>query len=236
MTKLFLIRHGENQANLTKEFSHRKVDYPLNAKGRLQAEQTAEALSRQGIEAIYSSPLRRALETASVIGARLDLPVTVFEEFREINVGDLEEQPPTAESWRFHDSILRAWFMGEYGVAFPGGEDYYTLHARAMAGFRTVVTNHPQGNVVVVAHGGIFTATAKALCPTVDLAALLRQENHNCSISIVQFPADAGDRSAQGALHGSLVQWAAWDHLHGEAAAVVSGSPAKDFFAAPLPA
>ena len=60
MTHLYLIRHGENLANLTKEFSYRKVDYSLTPKGKLQAEQTARTLQDRGIAAVYSSPLRRA--------------------------------------------------------------------------------------------------------------------------------------------------------------------------------
>ena len=48
MTHLYLIRHGENLANLTKEFSYLKVDYPLTPKGKLQAAQTALLLQDRG--------------------------------------------------------------------------------------------------------------------------------------------------------------------------------------------
>ena len=228
MTHLFLIRHGENQANLTKEFSHRKVDYPLTPKGELQAEQTADFLRPQGIAAVYSSPLRRAMETAAIIGATFGLPVTVLEQFREINVGVLEEQPPTEENWRLHNNTLRAWVRGDYALAFPGGEDYYTLFARAMVGYRTVLASHPDQKVVIVAHGGIFTSTIKALCPESDLLALLKQENHNCSITEVQL---ALDPAAAAGVHGHLVRWAAADHLTGYAAEVVAPTPDQAFFA-----
>src|SRR5438046_2904114 len=91
---LYLIRHGENPANLTKEFSYKLVDYSLTTKGRVQAEQTALFFRDKHIDEIYSSPLRRAKETADIISEELHVPVTVMEQFREINIGDLEGKPP----------------------------------------------------------------------------------------------------------------------------------------------
>ena len=227
MTRLYLIRHAENTANLTKEFSHRKVDYSLTDKGRLQAEQTAKRLSDEGIRAVYSSPLRRAQETAAYIGAACAQEVIVMEQFREINVGILEERPPTAENWAEHNEVLRAWRRGQLDTRFPDGEDYHMLWQRAAEGYRTVVTAHPTEAVAIVAHGGVFTATIKALCPDVDLAELFRQENHNCSITVVDVTLD------DNVLRGQLRQWAAYDHLHGVAAEMVSGSPSPDFFTKP---
>ena len=79
---LFVVRHGENPANVNREFSYKLVDYSLNEKGIQQAEETAVYFLDKGIHEIYSSPLRRALETAEIIAAPLGLPVTVMEEFR----------------------------------------------------------------------------------------------------------------------------------------------------------
>lgn len=98
MTTLYLVRHGENVANLTKEFSHRAVDYSLTDKGRAQAAQTADFFRGHAIDAVYSSPLRRARETAEAIAAVVGKPVTVVEDFREINVGVLEGQAPAPNS------------------------------------------------------------------------------------------------------------------------------------------
>ena len=80
---LYLVRHGENLANLTREFSYRKVDYPLTERGVRQAEQTAAHFASLGarpggrpIDAIFSSPLKRALQTAEIIGAATGHAVT----------------------------------------------------------------------------------------------------------------------------------------------------------------
>jgi broad specificity phosphatase PhoE len=65
--KLELIRHGENKANITREFSCKTVDYPLTEKGKIQAKQTAEALANLKMDKIVSSPLLRAKQTAEAI-------------------------------------------------------------------------------------------------------------------------------------------------------------------------
>ncbi len=226
MTQLYLVRHGENLANLTKEFSHRAVDYPLTAKGVLQAEQTARFLADKGISAIYSSPLRRAAETAQHLADLLGQPVIVSEAFRELNVGDLEGQPPTAEAWAAHNEVLRAWRRGELETAFPGGENFLQMWQRVSAGFQQVVQRHPDEAVAIFAHGGVFASSVKALCPNVDLSGVLRQENHNCSISEIDVAL-----GADGKLHGELVYWAACHHISGEAADFVSGLPSPEFFA-----
>lgn len=229
MTHLYLIRHGENLANITKEFSYRKVDYPLTPKGRLQAEQTATRLADKGIAAVYSSPLRRAVETAAALASRIGQEVIVLEQFRELNVGDLEGQPPTPEAWTAHNAVLAAWRRGELDVAFPGGENFYAVWQRVADGYRQVVTAHPDAPVAIFAHGGVFATTVKALCRDIDLAEVLRQENHNCSISEI----DAELRGGQ--LQGRLICWAACDHLAGEAADFVPGSPPQEFFQGPTP-
>src|SRR5512142_223625 len=122
MNRLYLVRHGENPANLTKEFSYRRVDYGLTPKGSLQAKQTAELFKRQAIHAVYSSPLKRAAETAGIIAGELGLRVEIVEDLREVNVGDLEGQPVTPELWAHHDSIIADWLGGKPETRFPSGE------------------------------------------------------------------------------------------------------------------
>ena len=78
MNRLYLVRHGENPANLTKEFSYRRVDYGLTPKGVLQARQTAEFFKGKAVHAVYSSPLKRAAETAGIIAAELELRVEII--------------------------------------------------------------------------------------------------------------------------------------------------------------
>ena len=110
MNTIYLVRHGENKANITKEFSYKKVDYPLTTKGILQAQQTADFFKDKAIDEVYASPLRRARETAEIIASTLDLQVTVIENFREVNVGALEGRPPDADNWAIHNRIVADWY------------------------------------------------------------------------------------------------------------------------------
>ncbi len=218
MNRLYLVRHGENPANLTKEFSYRRVDYGLTPKGFLQAKQTAESFKKKAIHAVYSSPLKRAAETAGIIAAELGLRVEIIENLSEVNVGDLEGQPVTPELWAYHDSIIAAWLGGKPETRFPNGENYFMLWQRTQAAFEKIVAGREGQNLVVVGHGGMFSFTLHDLCPGVDLNVLRATENHNCSITEVEI------ESRNGRLSGRLIAWARFDHLHGVAAELVSGT------------
>jgi 2,3-bisphosphoglycerate-dependent phosphoglycerate mutase len=219
MTKLYLVRHGENLANITKEFSYRAVDYPLTPKGVLQAEQTAEYFADKGVDTIYTSPLLRASQTAEIFARRLAVPVHLRETLREINVGSLEGAS-TPENWALYHRISAAWYAGQAEVAFPDGEDLRMVAARFLGCAGEIVAAHPGGSIVVVGHGGVYTACIALLCPEVDLPALLTQPNHNCSITDVE-----ATLTEDGRVQGILREWAACGHLHGVAAEVVSALP-----------
>ena len=222
MHTLYLIRHGENTANITKEFSHRLVDYPLTPKGVLQAQQTGEYFRDKLIDAIYCSPLKRAIETAEIIGRAIGIQPMIMEEFREVNVGALEVLGGSPENWNMHDSIVRAWFEGQPDLMFPEGENYHMLLERMRAGVERILREQDGKRSIIVGHGGIFTFTLKDICREVDLAMLITSYGHNCSITEIEMHA------VDGRLDGVLKRWAAFDHLSGEAAAFVTGHLAMD--------
>lgn len=219
MTKLYLVRHGENLANITKEFSYRAVDYPLTPKGAVQAEQTAEYFADKGVDAIYTSPLLRARQTAEIITRRIPVPVHLREELREINVGSLEGAS-TPENWALYHRISAAWYVGRAEAAFPDGEDLRMVVARFLGCVGEVVAAHPGCCAVIVGHGGVYTACIALLCPEVDLPELLVQPNHNCSITEVE-----ATLTGDGRIEGVLRDWASCSHLHGVAAEVISAVP-----------
>jgi len=219
MNRLYLVRHGENLANVTKELSCRKVNYPLNVKGLLQAQQTAEYFADKGIHELYSSPLVRAVQTAQVIGQRLALPVTIMDEFLEMDLGTLEGPPITAGRWAQHDRIIDRWFAGDRRAPFPGGEDLETLWRRLQAGYMRVVAGKNGRNIVIVGHAGAFIFTLPDLCHVVDMQWLRSHPNHNTSVTEICVEA------CNGHLEGKLVTWASCDHLHDTASQLTFGTP-----------
>jgi probable phosphoglycerate mutase len=215
-TTLYLVRHGENPANLTREFSYKKIDYPLTELGVRQAEQTASYFANlndgQRIDAIFSSPLRRARQTAEIIGAATGHDISIVEEFREINCGDFDGVPPTDAMWEHHDQILRSWRDGDHDARFPGGEDFHMLRARARAGLAQAVAGRAGQQIVIVAHGGIIGASLKDICRDLDDDLVWRVPNRNCAVTELELHADHPDGDFATAW-GVLKRWADCGHL-----------------------
>jgi broad specificity phosphatase PhoE len=220
MNTLYLVRHGENRANITKEFSHKKVDYPLTEKGVLQARQTAEYFKDRDVDEVYSSPLKRAIQTAEIIAATKGLPVTIVESLREVNSGDLENVPPTEETWRTYLETVQGWNEGKPEVALPGGENYFILANRIQTAFDKIVGDKDGRQIVVSGHGGIFTAAIGLLCKNVEPDELRSAHYNNCAISQIEV-----GRRPNGELEGMLIGWAYCDHLSGRAAELVPPIP-----------
>jgi broad specificity phosphatase PhoE len=159
------IRHGENRANLTGELSCLRIDYPLTGRGVAQAAEVAERLSVETVPAaIYSSPLRRATQTADIIAGRLGLPVVTLEDLRELDVGDLEGRSDE-EAWRTYLDIAYAWLAGDHDRRYPGGEDFHQVITRVSRALRRAA-GHPAGSrVLMIAHDGLIRVALPALCP-----------------------------------------------------------------------
>src|SRR5688500_17614247 len=215
---IYLVRHGENLANITKEFSHRLVDYSLTPKGIVQAEQTAAYFRDRHVDELYSSPLNRAVETAEIIARAKGLPFTVMENFREVNVGSLEGGPPTKENWQIYTSITEDWFNGKPDSAFPGGDNLHTLRRRMREAIEQIVRGKEGKKIIIVGHGGIFVGTTIDLCPGVDLQRL-KVDYRNCAISEIDI------KNVDGSIRGEIKGWGFCSHLTGEAADFVPGYP-----------
>jgi len=204
---VFFVRHGENWTNITREFSYQKIDCSLTTRGIRQAQQTAKYLYGLGIDEIYCSPLKRAAETARIIASVLQLSVTPLEQFREINVGELEDRPPSAENWRLHDDIVAAWRQGKTDIAFPEGENYIQLLQRIRAGFCTIGQGKSEKKMVVVGHAGILATTIQDICPHAIADKMVNAPVENCSITQMEMEV------YQNTPIGKLIIWANTAHL-----------------------
>jgi len=154
VTELLIVRHGETDWNAQLRFQGH-ADQPLNETGRAQAHALADELAGLRVDAVYSSDLARARETAEILAARLRVPVTTLRELREIDVGNWEGLTREEIDARFPDGT-RARRRGE--IAWSGGETYDDLAARALPALVRIGNAHPGGRVVVVGHGGTIRA------------------------------------------------------------------------------
>jgi len=147
-TTLILARHGETEWNRDGRFQGH-ADPPLNETGRTQARQLAATLADEPIDAIYSSDLRRAHETAQIVAASKGIDVVVDPDLRERDVGEWSGLTMPEIEERYPDELRR--FRDE-GVSV--GETREALAERVLAAVRRIAEAHPNGHVLVVTHGG----------------------------------------------------------------------------------
>jgi len=222
MNRLYFIRHGEGVDNVARQFSRGRVDRPLTERGRLQAREAGEYLEGKNIDAIYCSTMKRSLETAQIISGRLGLEPIVLEEFREVDVGELDGKDFSAETWATYHQVVNEWFAGNGQAALPGGEDYVTMWGRTRRGLIQMLDGRTGRNLLLVGHAGIFSATLRELCPDLDVDWLKNAEYYNCAITELEI------ESVDGRLQGRLIDWANYSHLSEAALTRVPGIPPAD--------
>jgi ribonuclease H / adenosylcobalamin/alpha-ribazole phosphatase len=151
---LYLARHGESDWNVANRFQG-VTDRPLTERGRRQAEELAQEVAGKGIDAVYSSPLRRALDTAAIVAGRLGLEPVADPGLREIDVGSWAGLSRAEVESRFPDAFHR-WVGG--GDGWDDGENYEQMSKRVLAAVARIAGAHPTGSVLLIAHGGPIRA------------------------------------------------------------------------------
>jgi phosphoserine phosphatase len=181
------VRHGETEWNACRRFQG-TTDIGLSARGRRQAEALAQALRPRALVAAYSSPLRRALETAEIVLAGRGIPLTVLPELAEHGVGEWEG--------RLIEEIgepYRRWVQAPLDCPPPGGEPLPAVAVRVRRAIETISLGDPArpvgagAQVLVVAHGGVISVYACHLLG-LSLNRLWRLRVDNASLTIVAPP------------------------------------------------
>ena len=150
MTKLILVRHGETDWNRADRIQG-WLDIPLNEEGIKQAERLAKELSKMKMAAIYSSPLKRALQTARAIAGEQQLKVDKVLALKEINQGKWQGLL-VSEAKRKYKRLYSQWLRAPLEVSPPEGEGLEEVSRRAEKACRRIVINHPQETVCLVTH------------------------------------------------------------------------------------
>jgi broad specificity phosphatase PhoE len=160
--RLTLVRHGETEHNKG-QLTLGRADVPLNARGQAQAGALAGSFG-MAPDAVYSSPLVRALATAEAIAAPAGVAVEVEPALIEMDVGEMEHLTG-AELRERYPEFLRAWLSGEAADArMPGGESLREVQDRAWVAVEAMRARRPDGRVVAVTHNFvILTVVCRAL-------------------------------------------------------------------------
>ena len=154
---ILIVRHGETDGNAARILQ--RPDVPLNERGKRQAEQLAQRLSRGRFRCIVCSDLLRARMTAAPLAARSGIAVEESPLLQERNFGDLRGVP--------YAELAENPFGPQF--APPNGEDWPTFHARVAEAFAFIVSRRRRvnGTLVVVTHGFVCRALVErhALLP-----------------------------------------------------------------------
>lgn len=182
MTTILLARHGESDWNHAKRWQGH-ADRPLTERGRAQAHELAARLAETELDAIYSSDLQRALETAEVVGKARQVEVRTLVGLREVDVGSWSGLTRAEAEQRFPDAYRR-WTAG--GEGWADGETYEQLSKRVVDAVCHISAEQPRGRVLVVAHGGSIRAIhASALGVDVHTYRRIHRVEPNATLSAV---------------------------------------------------
>jgi len=150
MIEIILARHGETDWNASEIFRGR-ADIPLNEAGRKQAEMLGGYLGQEEVDFIYSSPLKRAVETAMAIASRRKLEVNAVENLTDFHFGDWQglSRSEVAEQY---PELYRDWLDTPEQVKIPGGESLEDVRQRAVSFVEDAIMRCGEGRIVFVSH------------------------------------------------------------------------------------
>jgi len=149
VAQLILARHGETEWNVEKVFRGR-ADVNLDQVGTKQAELLGKYLSDWELEAIYSSPVKRALDTANIVARYQKVAVHIAEGLIDFDYGAWQSLPEQ-EVKRLYPDLLSKWHNNPHEVKMPGGESLEDVTRRAVEVVNYVLPRH-RGNVLLVSH------------------------------------------------------------------------------------
>jgi broad specificity phosphatase PhoE len=161
---LYLLRHGKSVANVNRVFAARKIDPPLSEIGIQQACQQAELLKAIKFEAMYSSSLLRAKQTAEIVNQRCMLNLEFSDALWEVDVGILDgESQDDTHNQNVYEGVIKSWEQGLTSIGFPSGETLNDIRDRFRQ-FLNELEQKRQKCVLVVGHCLLFMAVIWLFC------------------------------------------------------------------------
>ena len=149
-TRILLVRHGATTSTADDRFAG-SSDVELSADGVAQVTKLAQRLASVGIHAAYSSHMRRAVDSAAIIGRPHGITPVALRELREIDHGHWEGVPHKEVVTKFKDEYP-AWSADPFNTVIPGGESGRAVLERARPAIDRIVRDHPGKTVLIVSH------------------------------------------------------------------------------------
>ena len=152
-SRWLLVRHGEVAAE-ARGRCYGKLEVGLSEIGRRQIEQLGSILAPAAVATIHSSPLRRARESAELLGNSWGCPVEIEARFSELDFGELEGK--TYEEIReVFPELYQNWMTDPTSTVFPGGESFADMRERVITAAEELRARHRGGTNMILGHGGV---------------------------------------------------------------------------------
>jgi len=150
MTIIVLIRHGETDWNIEGRYQG-QADPPLNSRGILQAQQLAIELNKSNLQILYTSPLRRAKQTAQILSDQLGIPQVDEPRLMEIHQGDWQTRL-RSEIETMYPEVFKNWENNPWQVTPPDGEHLSEVQRRVYTAIDDILREHTHQKIGLVTH------------------------------------------------------------------------------------
>ncbi len=180
-TRVLLLRHAESADPSV--FHGAESDIGLSERGRRQADAVAAYLATRGLQAVVSSAMRRARDTAGPIAAACGLPLEIEPEMHERRVGELGGTPTGHREGPWMETVRR-WIAGDTAFSLGGAESFDEMRDRMLPAWEGAAERHRGETYAVVAHGAVIKALLLSILPGRGAVDWLRMGPiHNVAVS-----------------------------------------------------
>lgn len=184
--KIHFLRHGQTELSKQNLFCGSGMNPSLTEHGFQMAESFSKHYQSTSWQAIYASPLLRAVQTATCLSEKINIELTIRDGLQEINYGEWEGKSVEEVEKNFHLAHAQ-WKQDPAAYAPTQGENAHQIKHRAIQVIQEIQSAYPQGNVLVVSHKATIRVALCALLG-IDISQFrFRLDCPVCSLSVVEF-------------------------------------------------
>ena len=183
-SRLFLVRHGQSTWNHSQRIQGQE-DPPLSERGLAQAADMAGRLGRARFTAFYASDLQRCRQTAAPLAERLGIEPVLRADLREVMLGDWEGLTAAEIAAKYPEKWAR-WSREPSWDIVPNSEGSRPFEQRVSAAIDSIFAAHPEGDVVLVTHGGVIQVVLQTVVGRHSSNGLFAFRIQNCSLSKIE--------------------------------------------------
>ncbi|MBA1392390.1 histidine phosphatase family protein [Bombilactobacillus bombi] len=176
MINVYIVRHGETDTNKDGKINGASTDLPLNQTGQLQAQALHESFDMSKIARVYSSPMKRAFQTAQIVNDG-HCKIEVDERLQEIDYGDWDGLLADQVQAQYPQAFDDQGYLRDNYSDFCNGESYQHLSLRLSNFWQDLVTNNRDNSILVVCHGTVSRSLVQTVLGIPDISQVMQVRN-----------------------------------------------------------